>query len=237
MVNNWLNSVPFWLFPPCCVLCNGPGQVSLDLCISCQRDIPWLDLTCLRCGWPIDSSQDFRQCGHCLDQALPYDRAISLLEYRWPVDQMVIELKFEKNRAHARVLGSLMAQLLPHHYNDQPLPKLITCVPMHPDRLRERGFNQAHLIARQVSRILGIPYAPQIARRTRHSKAQSGLTAQQRAANIAGCFDCDLPSQGASSIAIIDDVFTTGSTVGELSKQFRKTGVERIDIWTVARTL
>ena len=148
---------------------------------------------------------------------------------------MVIELKFEGNRAHARVLATLMAQLLPHHYDDHPLPELITSVPMHPRRLRERGFNQADLMAKQLGRLLGIPYAPHIARRTTHSKKQTGLNARQRAANIAGCFECDEPRTG--SIAIVDDVLTTGSTVTELSKQFRKTGVEQIHIWTLARTL
>ena len=235
MVNNWLNKVPSWLFPHRCVLCNAAGQSTLDLCIHCQRDLPWLDSTCQRCGWPIEPSQNHDQCGHCLNQALPYDRAISLLEYRWPIDQMVIELKFEKKRAHARVLATLMAQLLPHHYHDQSLPQLITSVPMHPQRLRERGFNQADLIAKRIAGLLGIPYAPNLASRTRYSKPQTGLNAQQRAANIAGCFECDLPH--CESIAIVDDVFTTGSTTHELSKQFQKTGVKQVHIWTLARTL
>ena len=235
MVNNWANKVQSWLFPSCCVLCGAKGQPSIDLCLACQRGLPWLESTCLRCGWPIEPSQDHTHCGHCLGQSLPYDRAISLLEYRWPVDQMVIELKYDGNRAHARVMATLMAQFLPHHYDNQPLPKLITSVPMHPQRLRERGFNQADLVARQLSRLLDIPYASHIARPTRYSEKQTGLNARQRAANIAGCFECDEPDY--SSIAIVDDVLTTGSTVTELSKQFGKTGVEQIDVWTLARTL
>lgn len=235
MVNNWLDKIQTQLFPPRCVLCNATGQPALDLCIGCQRDLPWLESACQRCGWPIEDSQGHEQCGHCLGQSLPYERAISLLEYRWPVDQMVIELKFEKNRAHARVLATLMAQILPHHYEARDLPQLITSVPMHPRRLRERGFNQADLMAKRIAGLLDIPYAPHLARRNRYSKAQSGLNAKQRTANIAGCFDCD--PVGCESIAIVDDVFTTGSTILELSKQFKKAGVEQIHVWTLARTL
>ena len=235
MVNGRLNKIQTWLFPPCCVLCNAPGQADLDLCLACQRDLPWLDSTCQRCGWPVESAEKHSQCGYCSNKTSSYERAVSLLEYRWPVDQMVRELKFEKNRAHARVLATLMAQLLPFHYEQQPLPELITSVPMHPRRMRQRGFNQADLVAKRVGRLLNIPYAPHVARRTRYSEPQSGLNAQQRAANIAGCFECDLPRH--RSIAIVDDVFTTGSTAQELSKQFKQAGVEQVHIWTLARTL
>jgi len=115
------------------------------------------------------------------------------------------------------------------------MPEIIIPVPLHRTRLRERGFNQALEIARPIARSLSIPVDYKSCERVRKTSAQSLLPAAERRKNIKGAFRVTRPI-AARHVAILDDVMTTGHTVQELAATLRKAGVERIDVWVVART-
>jgi ComF family protein len=120
-------------------------------------------------------------------------------------------------------------------YHNQPLPSLIIPVPLHPKRLRERGFNQALEIAKPISKKLKIPIDKKSCYRIRHTAAQSGLSQSDRLKNLANAFEMKKPLI-AKHIALIDDVMTTGQTLMELANLLYKNGVEKIDIWCCAKT-
>ena len=113
------------------------------------------------------------------------------------------------------------------------LPKLVIPVPLHPKRLKERGFNQSQLIGKSIAKTLNIPCSTKGVKRIVNTQAQSGLNSTERKRNIKNAFSVErsLPDH----IAIVDDVVTTGMTVSELARQARKCGVKRIDVWCIAR--
>lgn len=237
-VNKWINNIQSFFYPPSCMLCGSIGQVwmerdaqGIDLCSGCHSALPINEHACVQCGIPFDTELDETTCGQCQRVAPAFDRCLALYRYEAPMDTLITRLKFHHRLAIARLLSTLMQGKI---RNLDPLPEAILPVPLHPSRLRERGFNQALEIARPIARALHIPLLLHECERTRATVMQSSLPAKQRSKNVKGVFRVSraIPYQ---HIAIIDDVMTTGQTVGELAKVLRAAGVPRIDVWVVAR--
>ena len=112
-------------------------------------------------------------------------------------------------------------------------------MPLHHRRLRERGFNQALELARQIVQRSGIDCCRHQLRRQRYTEPQNNLDLQQRQGNLANAFALAeaLPARVLTHVAIVDDVVTTGATVSALAQVLRRQGAQRIDVWAVARTL
>lgn len=231
-LRNLQRNLQLWLFPPICVLCGKPGEGERDLCADCLADLPYNTHACRRCARPLQAITD-TICGQCLRAPPAYDRSFSLFHYTPPVDRLILRLKFNANLHLARLLGELMAGHLAEH--SQTVPELIIPVPLHHSRLRERGYNQALEIARPIAKKLAIPIDYRSCARLRPTSAQSLLPAKERHGNVKGAFGV-IKSIGAHHIAIIDDVMTTGHTLQEVATELRKSGVETIDVWVLART-
>lgn len=222
-----------WLFPAACVLCGKPGEDGRELCADCLNDLPYNSVACPRCALslPVQAAAG-NLCGRCQQNPPAYDRAFSLFQYTHPASKLILRLKFNAKLNMARLLGELMAAHL--QQQAQTLPQLIIPVPLHRSRLRGRGFNQALELARPVARKLGIPIDYQSCVRTRKTAVQSKLPAKDKHANVKNAFSVIRPIH-ARHVAIVDDVMTTGHTLEEVAKVLRKAGVERIDVWVVAR--
>lgn len=229
---NILKGLERALFPPSCVLCDNPGSAGRELCAACQADLPHNHAACARCALPLPAVQADASCGLCQQSPPAFDAAFSLYRYAYPVDQLIQYLKFSAKLNIARLLGDLMADAWTQR--GAPLPELIIPVPLHPTRLRERGFNQALEVARPLARRLGIPLDYQSCVRRRATALQSALPAKDRRANVKGVFEVVKPIN-ARHVALLDDVMTTGHTLQELSGVLRGAGVEKIEAWVVAR--
>ena len=228
-VNDWVKKIQYWLYPPACMLCKGPVKEG-DLCTGCAAELPYNAMACARCALPLPSPAEL--CGQCLQDPPAYDGAISLFRYAHPADQLILRLKFQAQLHLARALGELLAL---HLKREAPsLPELIIPVPLHRARLRQRGFNQSLEIARPLARRLNIAVDYQSCERVRNTSAQSLLPATERRKNIKDAFRVTRLLT-ARHVAIVDDVMTTGHTVQELAATLRKSGVERIDVWVLAR--
>ncbi len=238
--DNWLNIIQQWLMPARCLLCGGPGQSAplLDICVACQVDLPAI---------PRDMEQgtrQYRRLGQPVDTtARPaIDQLFAPYRYEFPLDSLIPALKYRAGFCVARVFGGLLASALTTHNGklepdeELPWPEALLPVPLHANRLRSRGFNQAYEIAKPVSRYLGIPIDADACRRVIDTPAQTGLGAGERKRNLRDAFrtrEYGLPK----SLAIIDDVVTTGSTVQAIAMALKKQGVESVCVWSVARTL
>jgi len=230
MVNKWTNSIQTLLFPSRCVLCGDPGAQNLDLCHGCLAELPRNSHSCHTCALPLPAESSEWQCGACQKKAPAYDHTVAPLHYRYPVDHLLTQLKFQQKLVHARLLGTLMTRWL-----TQPaLPELLVPVPLHSARLRERGYNQALELARPIARELELPIDTRICQRANATAAQSGLNLEQRRTNMRNAFVVT-GNLRAKHIAIIDDIVTTGHTVNEMARILRRAGAERIDIWACAR--
>jgi ComF family protein len=199
----------FNLIPHICVLCRLPSQRNEDLCLDCAKQLPYL---------PADSAA-----------------LVGVFRYETPVDNLIAGLKFHDKLFYADLLGNMLVDQLKIIYQTYEQPEVIIPVPLHPIRLRERGFNQAVELARPIAKKLKLKIDLTSCKRVKHTSAQSLIHADERHANIKNAFAVVKPIS-YKHVAIIDDVVTTGSTVLELSKALREAGVEKIDTWCIAKT-
>ncbi|MDH5407514.1 MAG: ComF family protein, partial [Gammaproteobacteria bacterium] len=158
------------------MLCGGQAdsdvQHDQDICPACLDSLPQLDNPCPVCALPVTSGPDLI-CGQCLQQAPPYQQTFSAYQYAPPLIQLVTGLKFHQRLAVARLFGQLLAQHLEQREFDRP--ECLIPVPLHPKRLRERGFNQSIEIARPISKQFDLPIDSELCQRLRHTTPQTGL--------------------------------------------------------------
>lgn len=238
-VYSWLDRLGGCFLPPRCVLCRGKGQrPRFDLCRHCADDLPWLLQPCPHCGLPLPSescvASALQGCGHCASLSLPYSRCFAPCLYGFPLSQLILDLKYEAALANARVLGVLLGESISRRRLHADVD-LVVPMPLHMNRLLERGFNQSYEIARFAARELGLPCVPDGLRRCRRTRPQVGLARQERIDNVRGAFSADRPGLAGCRIALLDDVVTTGSTVAEAARVLLEAGAARVDVWAVAR--
>ena len=217
------------VFPPRCVYCGGLGDY---LCATCQADsLPVGSDICIRCGNPLTTRAI---CHHCRQDPPDPIRGIrGVFFYHGPVAQGIRSLKYHGIRELAPILATPMVSYIQEH--PIPIAGLIP-VPLHPQKLAERGFNQSELLAAHISKALDIPLRTDILQRTRSTRSQAQLNRSQRLQNVAGAFTVyDGVNLGGETYLLIDDVATTGATLRACAQALHQAGAG--DIWalTVAR--
>ncbi len=170
------------------------------------------------------------RCAGCWRRPGFIDGSCIPFAYAYPVDRLIIGLKFNGDLTAAAELAGL---LLPR-VAEQPRPDCLIPVPLHPNRLSKRGYNQALEIARPIAAKLNLPIDCSSSVRVRPTATQVGMDARSRRRNVRRVFAVRATVPG-SHIAIIDDVVTTGSTVQELARALKRAGVERVQVWAIAR--
>lgn len=224
-----------WCIPPVCVLCGYTTHATTNLCQPCQQSLPILSHACPQCAQFLPSSSESFLCGACLAYPPPFDNTYALFPYKAPIIQLIIQLKFRHQLSIAQTLGSLMAQAIETTwYKNKPLPDLIIPMPLHKTRLKERGFNQALEIGRPIAKAHALRLDIKGIERRKATAAQSGLSAQDRKKNISQAFAARRSYAGLS-VAVLDDVITTGHTMTEFCKILKQNGAKSIDVWCCAR--
>lgn len=223
------------LFPPLCQLCGEPGE--FPLCGECLHAFPQIRPPfCVRCGHPLPArGVPPLRCRDCPGVGAAYARARAWGIYDGPLREAIHALKFGGRRALARPLGALMAGLAAADPGLHSVQAIVP-VPLHPRRQRERGFNQALLLAAEVGRALGVPVEARVLARGRPTPSQAELSAVDREANVHGAFVL----RGAvrwGRVLVVDDVMSTGSTVGECARVLRRGGAGEVAVLTLARTV
>jgi ComF family protein len=210
-----------------CLLC-GEFTHHGSWCPACDVDLPYLTHSCCPiCALP---TPDGSVCGRCLKRAPHFDRSVALFAYAFPLDKLVHALKYGEQLALAKALAERLFQCIEY------CPDLILPMPLHPARLRERGFNQSLELARSIARRLEVPLLVDGTWRIRDTTPQSALPWKKRKHNMRNAFACDEDLSGLH-IAIVDDVMTSGATLDELARTLRHAGAREISVWVVARTL
>lgn len=210
-----------------CILC---GTFSNDggWCKSCDADLPRLgEAHCPVCALPTLNGDI---CGRCLKHPPSFAATSAAFAYAFPIDKLVQAVKFS---GHLALVGQLADALEPRILTR---PDSIIAMPLHPLRLRERGFNQSHLLAQRLAQNLNISLLTEACARTRNTPPQSLLPWQERGKNIRGAFVCSHDLSG-KHIAIVDDVMTTGTSIDELASTLRQAGAVKVSAWVLARTL
>jgi ComF family protein len=217
-----------WALPQRCLFC-GATDPREGICGPCREDLPGrCDARCPACG---NLSPAGQICGECLAQPPRFSRLSVAVSYRFPVDGAIQRLKYGADLSTVAPLAALLADRV----DRESRPDLMLAMPMAPERLRERGFNQAQELARALSERLSLTLAPPLCRRTRHTVPQAALPWAERRRNIRGAFQCEADLSGAH-VAVVDDVLTTGATLDELARVLLGRGAAEVWGWVVART-
>jgi ComF family protein len=234
------------LFPSDCRLCELPLSTSslLPVCLECLESLqPISGDRCLLCGERLFSGFGQSLCGECLTERPPFEKASAYGSYEAGVRELIHLLKYDHVLPAAKVLGRMLAEALtdlaPDFGADLPL---VIPVPLHTSKLKQRGFNQSELMARALVKQrpldMHLELAPKLLVRKRPTDSQTGLTRQQRVINLRGAFAAATPNMvSGRNILLVDDVYTTGTTVSECARVLRRAGAEKVWVATVARVL
>ena len=243
----WLTAALDLLFPPFCPVCAarlGAGRRD-PLCGPCWSALERIASPCCRlCGLPFgvfagaaaaeDEAEPGGLCGACRQRRPPWAYARAATRYGDHVRDALHAFKFGGRRALAEPLGALLAELgpaLPLDAVDVLVP-----VPLHPRRLRERGFNQAWLLARQLAAVWGVTARADVLARRLSTAPQTDLGAEARRLNVRGAFTVRRPELVAGRhVLLVDDILTTGATAAECALALRSGGAATVGIITVAR--
>jgi len=237
MAGTWLATAARWALdfalPPRCAGC---GIIVADVhsfCPDCWKQIEFLGLSgCVTCGMPLQATEQ-ATCGVCLARPPRIARTRAAVAYDEISRGLAIRLKYARKVALARTMARYMAPLV----GDAPDCLLIP-VPLHRTRLWSRGFNQSALVARELSRRLGIPAAPLALARSRRTPPLKGMSPLQRRKTVAGAFR--VRERGAiagKTIILVDDVLTTGSTAEACARVLKRAGAARIELVSWARVV
>ena len=225
------------IYPRYCLACGSSQPTALPhLCWDCRQEITPIALPfCSRCGNPVPG-QIFHEyvCFRCAArEELGLDRARSAVLFEGLVRELIHAFKYQ---GALWLLGDLTALLIAAyqaHFADVPIDR-VTWVPLSPRRQRERGYNQAALLAKELARRVALPRALNLLRRERWTTTQTNLTAPQRISNVRGAFLVSRPVVG-QHILIVDDVMTTGATLQECARVLKGAGAAAVYCLTVAR--
>lgn len=233
----WAGALLDLAFPPICPLCRarlGAGRRD-PLCGACWRALERIrEPVCRLCGLPLTIPG---LCGACRRRRPVFTYARAAARYGDVVREALHAFKFGGRRALAAPLGDLLAAPGPGALPESA-PDLLLPVPLHPRRRRERGFNQSLLLARRVGRAWSLPVRSDILRRTAATTPQTDLSAQARSANVRGAFALRRPELVAGRhVVLVDDILTTGATVGECARVLREAGAATVGVLTVARVV
>lgn len=221
------------LLPQRCALCQQRTGDDSPLCAACRQRLPGLPPAhCPRCA---DFSAAGIICGRCQSTPPAFDGVISPWLYAEPVDQLVQALKYRHQLHLAPWFGRQLLTTLKARTPTLGKIDVIVPLPLHPARMKTRGFNQALEIARPIARELGKPLLRFAASRVRDTAPQAGLPRDERQRNMQGAFECHTDLSG-QAVLVIDDVLTTGSSAHELARTLKIHGAREVWVAAAART-
>lgn len=226
------------LFPNniACLVCNKElnKNTHFSLCDACMQKLPRNNgKVCAKCGEQITSRSKY--CLRCKGSKPKFDRCWSPLLYEGDVVKLIRNFKYHNQQYFAETLGNFLVE----EYVLQGLEcDFIVPVPLHKERKKQRGFNQAQLLAKQMNAMLGLPVVTEVLKRVKNTQTQTELTKQEREANVKKAFAVQNKQVLAGrTVLLVDDVYTTGSTLNECASELLHAGASKVFCLTLAHTM
>jgi len=217
-------------------LCDEPSDSALALCAPCLDELPWLGAQCSVCALPLPGPG--LTCGQCLQEPPAFQRVIAPWRYDFSVVGLFSQIKHHQKWPFGRLMAELLGQFLHYRFDEGlPRPDCLLPVPLSRRRLRQRGFNQAGMLAQWLGASLQLVVQPKLLLRTQDTPSQQGLDARARQRNLRQAFAlADQAQVAGRHLALVDDVLTTGATAQALARLLINAGARRVDIYCLART-
>lgn len=222
------------IYPPRCPMCQAvlcPGRELV--CRECKRKLPYIrEPICVSCGKPLRKEEE-EYCFDCKRRGHLFDQGISVWEYNEMVRSSIYRYKYKQKREYAGFYIEEMVKALSRKLTYWR-PELILPVPIHKSRLRQRGYNQAALLADGISAGLCIPMREDLLIRRRKTRPQKELNVSERRNNLRQAFAVAKPLKESGSLLLVDDIYTTGATIDVAAELLKAAGAKRVYFITLA---
>lgn len=228
----WMFGLLHILYPKRCPVCDGVLYTPFlseeyPVCDDCRNRVEYVaEPVCKKCGKPL-TDQRGEYCVDCTRHAHSFTQGKALWVYKGCVKESVYRLKYSNRREY----GKSYAQELARQYGRWILRKgvqVIVPIPLHRKRQRQRGYNQAEIIARELGRLLELPVCPDLLVRCLYTKPQKELDDRERKANLKKAFQLNRDIRGLERVLLVDDIYTTGSTMDGAAKVLKHAGIREI---------
>ncbi|OEU71321.1 MAG: hypothetical protein BA863_08150 [Desulfovibrio sp. S3730MH75] len=221
-----------------CPICRAPHSAASLICEECSDEIiEKASNSCTLCGVNISTLENKEQlCADCLKDSPPHKRFYYYGPYDGLLRRLILDWKFRSSFGY----GSVLSQLATHtaqEISEDSRPDIIIPVPLHPSRLRERGFNQSVVLGSSVAKALGTKFSDHALVRVRKTTPQTELSKNERAENMEKAFIADSSIIADKKILLIDDVYTTGATSRECTRVLYKAGAQQVEVLVLAKPL
>lgn len=221
----------FWdiFYPKRCVICDRVLKMKeTEICAQC-KDLPLLigEDFCMKCGKSVPQEQEY--CEDCQSKKTTFLCGRSVFSYNRDLRRSIARFKYHGRQEYASYYGRMMYQVH-KEWLQQVQPDMLLPVPVHKKRLQQRGYNQAELLAKELGRYANLPVVADLLIRQENTLPQKELSAQERLSNLQGAFvakEAELYTN-VNCVIIVDDIYTTGSTIEACSQVMRKIGVQNI---------
>lgn len=236
LVNNW-HALDI-IFQSPCLLCDAITLNKSKICKSCLADLEWNVTFCKQCSLPMNSESCKELiCGECLSSPPPFKTCVAPFNYSFPINSIIYRVKSSGEQYWLKSLSLEFCRYLELYHKDLPQPDFIVPIPLHRDKLKERGFNQAESLAVLLGKHQKLAVNTKLIVKSKMSADQKSLNKVQRLINLKGCFTIDNPQVVKDKhIVLVDDVVTTKATSEICSQLLLDKGASRVDIWSLART-
>ncbi|AFM25699.1 ComF family protein [Desulfomonile tiedjei] len=240
-ITDFIQTLSDLVFPPACHFCDSPEVESgFEICADCAESITRIEPPiCAQCGLPLahNTTHEMLFCGTCLTDPPAYGTARFGTAYEGDLRQALKNFKYNGQLRLSSALGQLLSEAFFRYYDPAQFDVIVP-VPIHRKKLLERGFNQAVILARKLSKNTGIPLDRNSFKKIRDTPAQARLSKKERQRNLKGSFQVSrLNAIKDKRILLVDDVATTGSTITEASRTLHKAGAAQVSVLVLALTL
>ncbi|MCR5417987.1 MAG: ComF family protein [Lachnospiraceae bacterium] len=233
MIKKLTEQILNWLFPPRCAFCDEIVTAENGVCEKCRKLLPLIrDPYCLKCGKKLRKEEE-EYCADCSVNPHRFIAARSALEYNEMVGRSIYRFKYGGRKEYAKAYSRIVYESL-SDWIVQIKPDAIVPVPLHKSRLKRRGYNQSALFAKQIGKLCGCMVLEDLAIRVRKTKPQKLMDYAGRQENLKKAFKLRRNDVELNIVLLVDDIYTTGSTLDELAQVFRDAGVGKVYGLTIA---
>lgn len=239
MAKKFLEALCDLIYPPVCILCKrliSAEEKDISLCLSCQNTIEKnLPPFCQKCSRHLEESLNGDLCHQCTRTPYHFDRVWATTVYNKTLTRLIHRFKYQNKTVLRKIFSKLIFSFIKDYHIDLSTFDFIVPIPLHPTRLRERGFNQAQLLAESLANELPATLLINQLLRTHYTRNQALLGKKERWTNIQGAFTIkgSLEFKG-KNVLLIDDLFTTGTTISEAARILKENGANNVSALTLA---
>lgn len=222
------------LFPPRCPICGEvPKEEKALACGECIKGLSYIhEPMCMVCGMPV--KREFVLCSNCMEQTHIFERNLSVWEYTTPMKRSLYGFKYNNKREYARFYGKEAVRLYGPLLEAWGVEAVIP-IPLHKSRQRARGYNQAVCFGKEVAKGIGLPFRKDLLFRKKETIPQKALSLGERSRNLHHAFYIKEKVIPYKRVVLVDDIYTTGSTLDQASIPLKERGVEEVFALTIAR--